>query len=383
MVDPRAPGGGCSASNAGIIVSGAVSPVANPGIFRELPYLLTDPFGPLAIRWRYLPRLLPWLIRFARASSEARVETGIAALTSLIRLIPDAYGPLVASAGAEALMRHQGQLFIYQSRAALDRARPGFERRRRHGSTLREIGPEDIRQIEPNLSRDLAGGWHRSEGSHLVDPEAFTKALAADFRRHGGEISAVSARHLRLSDGKMTGVVTDSGVIAADAAVVAAGAWSRRFAADLGHNIPLDTERGYAVTMPNPGFTLRLPVSSGEGAFFMTSMDMGLRLAGTVEFGGLDAPPDSRRIEAILGRARQLLPALNDANATSSMAFRPSLPDSLPVISSANGQRGIYFAFGHGHLGMSLGAVTGRLIAEVASGRPTSVDLTPFRADRF
>jgi D-amino-acid dehydrogenase len=383
LLDPSAPGENCSAGNAGIIVGGAVAPLANPGIFRELPRLLTDPYSPLAIRWGYLPWILPWLIRFARASTASQVETGTLALTSLTRLIPDSYGPLVASAGAQGLMRHNGQLFVYQNRAALDRARPGFELRRRHGSHIVELGPDELRQIEPNLASGLAGGWHRSDGSHLVDPKGFTKSLAADFQRQGGEILAVRAQGLVFSGDKLTGIGTEAGIVAADAAVVAAGAWSRRFAAEIGLKVPLDTERGYSITLPHSGLALRLPVSSGEGGFFMTPMDFGLRLAGTVEFGGLNAPPDARRVDAILTRARQLLPALNDAGGVSWMGFRPSFPDSLPIIAEAKTRRGVYLAFGHGHLGMSLGGVTGRLIAELASGKQPSVDLTPFRADRF
>ncbi|MBM3571883.1 MAG: FAD-binding oxidoreductase, partial [Alphaproteobacteria bacterium] len=383
LFDPLGAGESCSAGNAGIIVSGAVPPLANPGIFRELPRLLVDRSSPLSIHWAYLPQIMPWLVRFALASTERRVEAGTAALTQLIGKIDESFAPLIASAGAADLISRRGQLFVYQSRAALQRARPSLERRRRHGAKLEEVGPQEICRIEPALATNLAGGWYRNDGAHVVDPQRFTKMLAADFRRGGGDLREQKVEHLEFHGDTLYGVTTGRGTVTANAVIIASGAWSRRFCRELGLRAPLDTERGYAVTLPKPGFALGLPVSSGEGGFFMTPMADGLRIAGTVEFAGLRRRPRPGRIAAMLRRARMLLPGLNDSNGAGWMGFRSSLPDSLPVISEVPGRRGVYLAFGHGHLGLSLAAVTGSLISNLVSGRAPSMDLAPFRVQRF
>jgi D-amino-acid dehydrogenase len=178
-------------------------------------------------------------------------------------------------------------------------------------------------------------------------------------------------------------VRTEAGTHAVDAVVVAAGAWSAELARQLGHRVPLDTERGYHVMLPDPGVMPRLPIYSGDHSFAVTPLAHGLRFAGTVELGGLDAPPNYARADVLLERGRRMFPGLRDSGMTQWMGFRPSMPDSVPVIAASPRHRNAFFAFGHGHLGLTLAAVTGRLVADLVAGRETGIDMAPFRVDRF
>ena len=382
LVDPGPPGEACSFGNAGMRSDGALLPVATPGVLWRVPGMLLDPMGPLAIRWRYLPRLTPWLLRFVRASGRARVERVAAELSSLIALARESYTPLIEAAGAGDLIRERGGLEVFESRQSFEAARWAIELRQRLGTPIEIVGIDRIRQIEPALA-PVHAGVYRSDMDHVINPLSLSRAIAAMIRRDGGEIMRAAARGVEMGEDGPRRVVTEAGAQEADLVVVAAGSWSRRLAAGLGARAPLDTERGYHVMLPDPGVEMRTPVKSAEGGFYMTPMELGLRVAGTDEFGGLDLPPNWDRVEAMLRRVRRLVPGLNEAGAEPWMGFRPSLPDSKPVISPVAGRPGVFLAFGHGHVGLTLGAITGRVVADMVAGRAPPVDMAPFSADRF
>ena len=217
----------------------------------------------------------------------------------------------------------------------------------------------------------------------MVDPHRLVQMLAEDLVGRGGTLVKERAVEFEFRDRAVAGVRTGSGRHGADAVVVAAGAWSNPLARRLGVSVPLDTERGYNVTLPAPGIELRLPVVSGDFAFALTPMAMGVRLAGTVEFAGLEAPPDPARSEVLIASARRLFPKINTSDGTTWMGCRPSMPDSLSVIGRSPGHPNAFFAFGHGHIGLTTAAITGRAVADLAAGRPPPLDLSPFRPDRF
>ena len=383
VIDPEAPGEKASGGNAGLLALAHVAPVAMPGTLRQVPRMLLDPQAPLRIRWRYLPRLLPWLTRFVRASTPARVEAASRALADLLQGALDAYAPLVEAAGVTDLIRRQGYLVAMTSERSLAAAQAELELRRRRGVRFEILRDGEIRQLVPALAKEIRAGVFYPDVGHTVDPKRLVQALAEDLDRGGGELRRARARGFETGSEGVSAVVTDGGAIATDLVVVAAGAWSQPLAAALGSAVPLETERGYHVTLPEPGIEPRLPVVSSELRFCATPMAMGLRLAGTVELAGLDAPPDPGRWQVMLQQARRLYPALNDSGASYWMGHRPSLPDSLPVIGRAPRHANAYLAFGHGHIGLTTAAITGRVIAELAAGRPPPFDLAPFRADRF
>ena len=382
LVDPGPPGESCSFGNAGMRSDGALLPVATPGILWRVPGMLLDPMGPLAIRWSYLPRLAPWLVRFVRSSGREQVEQAAAEIASLMAFARESYAPLIEAAGAGDLIRERGALEVFESRQSFEAARWAIELRQRLGTPIEVVGADRIRQIEPALG-PVHAATYRSDMDHVINPLSLSQALAEMIRRDGGEIVQAEASGVEMGEHGPRHVVTEAGTRDADLVVVAAGSWSRRLAAGLGARVPLDTERGYHVMLPDPGVEMRTPVKSAEGGFYMTPMELGLRVAGTDELGGLDLPPNWNRVEAMLRRVRRLVPGLNEAGAAPWMGFRPSLPDSKPVISPIAGRPGVFLAFGHGHVGLTLGAITGRSIADMVAGRETPVDMTPFSADRF
>jgi len=383
LMDPREPGEACSFGNAGLLATGGVAPEAMPGILRSVPGMLMNPLGPLAIRWSYLPRIAPWLVRYALSSRPRRVEEISLALAALAGQVLPAYEPLLRSAGTSDIVRRSGWLHLYESEAAFQASLPAHALRRRRGIRVEELRPEEIRQLEPDLAPIFARGAFFPDYAHTVNPKRLVDVLAADFARNGGTILRDSVRGFRIDAQGPRAVVGDAGERPASQIVIAAGAWSRPLAAELGSRLPLDTERGYHVMLPNPGIAVRHPLASTEGGFAITPMEHGLRIAGTVELGGLRAPPNPKRAAAMLTRTQRMLPGLRTEGRSDWMGFRPSLPDSLPAVGRSPRFRNVYFAFGHAHRGLSFAAITGRLIADLMAGRTPVIDPTPYRADRF
>lgn len=383
VLDPDPPGEGASQGNAGVIATGSVLPVGMPGTLAKVPRMLLDPSAPLSVRWSYMPRLAPWLWRFLRASTPRRVEEISAALAALTMPALAAYEPLLEAAGAQDLIRRSGIIDIYDSARSFAAARPENELRRRHGVRVEDIGAAELNQFAPALSDEVRHGVFLPDHAMTVNPLRLVQALAADLERRGGRILRERVSGFRMGPGGPERVRTEAGEHAAEVVVIAAGAFSRPLAAELGSRVPLDTERGYHVMLPEPGVELRLPIQSHDRGFVITPMEHGLRVAGTVEFGGLEAPPNYARADVLLRHAKQLLPGLSSEGMTQWMGFRPSLPDSLPVLGRVPGRANAYLNFGHGHLGLTMAAVSGRHIAALAAGREAEIDLTPYRPDRF
>jgi D-amino-acid dehydrogenase len=383
LIDRQGPGEGASYGNGAVLPTESVVPVATPGILWKAPGMLLDPSGPLRVRWGYLPRIAPWLLRFLAASTTRRVEAISIALARLHAGSVAAFEPLLAMAGAADMLRRNGWVCVYESEAGFQGAAPMLELQRRRGVRLEVLDPEELSQLEPALAPIFPRAVFYPEVAQVVDNFRLVQVLAEAFQNHGGELLREEARGFDFSAAGPRAVLTDRGRRPCEAVVVAAGAWSKRLTARLGSRPPLDTERGYHLHLPAPGVLPRLPVYSSERAFVCTPLETGLRLAGTVELGGLKAPPDWRRAELLLRHARRWLPGLAAESAERWMGFRPSMPDSLPVISASPRHANAFFAFGHGHCGLGLGAKTGRLIADLVAGRDPGLDMAPYRIDRF
>ncbi len=384
VIDPLAPGRGTSFGNAGGIAVTEVAPQALPGIMRRVPRWLMDPLGPLAIRWSYLPRLAPWLWRFWRASRRERVEAAAAALASLLSHAYDDYEPLLVEAGIRDILYRKGCISLYESEEALRADAFEWELKRRHGVRVERLAPEELRQMEPELAPIFKLGMFVPDWGHVADPYRVVASIAEHFAREGGTIREARAVGFELGGEGPLALRTESGErIPFERLVIAAGAWSGRLAKLLGSPVPLETERGYHTTLPHPNVSLNRMLHSAEGGFVATPMAMGLRLSGTVELGGLELPPNYARARVLVERARRFLPRLDASGGSEWMGFRPSLPDSLPVISPSPHFGNVFYAFGHGHLGLTGGATTGRIIASLAAGRDPGIDLAPFRVDRF
>ena len=383
LIDRDEPGRGCSYGNGGIIQVGASVPVATPGVLRQVPGMLLDPNGPLVIRWSHLPRLTPYLARFIAAARPDRVERISIAIAALLDRAVDAFRGLLGAAGALDAIARTGELYVYQSQAAYRAARTAHDMRRRRGVRVEELSAEEVRQLVPAIGPSVRCGVFLPECMTTTNPFHLTARLVDAFRRDGGVVLRETLQDIEIASGRRLTLQTDAGRHEVDGLVLATGAWSRRWAAKLGARIPLDSERGYHVMLSDPGVELRVPVLSGDHRFGITPMADGIRLAGTAELASLDARPNYRRAEMMIPLARALLPGLRVESREHWMGHRPSTPDSLPVIGPAPRIPEAFLAFGHGHLGLTLGPITGELIADLAAGRPSAVDMAAYAAERF
>ncbi|MGJ7489149.1 NAD(P)/FAD-dependent oxidoreductase [Variovorax sp. ZT4R33] len=384
FVDPLEPGEACSFGNAGSLSPSACLPVGMPGMWKRVPRWLLDPLGPLTVRWRYAPVVLPWLMRMLQHSTREEVTRIATALRTLLEPIFDCYDPLLAHADAQSLVRRSGCLYVYSSREAAAQWQWGMNLRRSLGVKLVDVERDELEALEPDLKGRFRFGLLAPDNGSTADPCALVKALHARCIADGAKRSGHSVVGFERQGGRVTGVKLDSGAsLAVDGVVVAAGAWSAPLAAALGERVPLETQRGYHVTVRSSNLALRHTVMAVEHNLMVNPMAMGLRLAGTVEFAGLRAPPNYERADALLQQGRHLFPHLDTSEITRWMGHRPCMPDSLPVVGRARGADNAWLAFGHGHMGMCMGASTGREIAHLVAGRAPQVDLTPFRPDRF
>lgn len=370
-----------SYGNACTMAFGACLPLAMPGIWAKAPGMLVDRHGPLSIYWRDLPRLTPWLVAFLKSSRASEVDRIVVTLGRLLRLAEAGHAPLIEESGAGGLVRHAGCLYLYRTARQFAEARRDMDLRARERVRMEVLDSEAIRQTEPNLAPLYHKAVRFIDAYHLDTPHRYALALAEAIRRRGGGFVQGNARTL-ASAGDSVSIILDGEVMKADRVVVACGAWSKPLAGSIGDRIPLDTERGYHVLFPEGRSLLNEPCCYPEYGFYMTPLAEGLRAAGTVELGGLDARPRPARTDMIAKVARTLVPALGKAERTW-LGFRPSMPDSLPVIGPSPRDPRVLYAFGHGHIGLTLAGVTGRIIADLTCGFGSPVDIAPLRADRF
>lgn len=383
LLDRGAPGEATSFGNGSIITEEAVVPVQTPGVARRVPGMLLDPLGPLSIRWGYLPKLAPWLLQFVQASTPEHVEAISIALKALLTGAQSAYSPLVEMAGIQDMIQRSGWLSVYETEKGFQAYQPMLDLQRRRGVRFDVLPSEELRQLEPSLAPIFDRGVFYPDVSHTVNNFRFVQELAAAFVRSGGEIRRESVIGFERAEDSVKAVLTETGRIDCSTTVIAAGAWSKTLTKMLGWRPPLETERGYHLTLPQPGVSPRLPVYSTERGFVCTPLENGLRIAGTVELGGLKAEPNWKRAEVLYDNANRWFPGLERGGETRWMGFRPSMPDSLPVIGPTPGCRNALLAFGHGHCGLSLAARTGEIIAGLVAGRDPGIDMTPYRVDRF
>jgi len=392
LIEPGTPGEGASFGNAGCFNGSSVTPVAMPGVIRSVPRWLMDPLGPLALRWSYLPRVMPYLVRFVRSATPEKVRAQAKALRPLVGPTVAMVRDLARDAGAEDLIHQRGHLYVYRSEDALAKDGFAWALRRENGVVVDEFDADGLRQLEPALSRDYVRGLLVRENGHTENPFGLVSALVEQFQRQGGEIVRARALGFRLDGRRLTAIRTDAGEYPADAAIVCAGAYSKPLAAALGDRVPLETERGYHLMIRDPEVMPRIPTADADGKFVATPMALGLRFAGTVELAGLAAPPDWRRARILLAQGRKMLPGLAadypDADYSNGrlsmwMGHRPSLPDSLPALGPSRASPDVIYAFGHGHVGMTAAPMTGRIVADLVLGRPAPIDIAPFAPGRF
>ncbi|SDX08000.1 NAD(P)/FAD-dependent oxidoreductase [Roseicitreum antarcticum] len=372
-----------SRGNAGAFAFTDIEPLATPGIMRKAPGWLLDPLGPLSVRAGYALKITPWMLHFWRATRADRYKAAVAAQASLMQHSRAALERLVPRVDAEPLLRREGQLQLYEGVAQFNATLPAWDVRRAHGVAFDLLeSPGAIAEIQPGLSPQFTHAGYTPDWLNVTDPERWTHHLAQHFTAAGGVIEVADIRALR-QDGDGVRVETTSGARRGAQVVLAAGAWSHHLARSMGESIPLETERGYNTTFPTDSVGLRTHLTFSNHGFVVSRIGAGLRVGGAVELGGLTLPPNYRRAEVLVEKAARFLPGLDPQGGRQWMGFRPSLPDSLPVIARAPGADRVIYAFGHGHLGLTQSAGTAELVADLAAGRAPTIPLAPFAPDRF
>ncbi len=372
-----------SAGNAGAFAFPEVEPLATPGIMRKAPKWLLDPLGPLSIPPAYALQIAPWMYRFWRASRRDRYESLLDAQSKLMDLSSTALGRLISSVDGEERMQRDGQMQLYESEAEFRASLPTWELRRRYGIEFELLeSPSAIAEKQPGLSPRFTHAGFTPGWLNTVDPKAWVEHLARVFRERGGTIEQCEIRALEPRDAGVE-IIHAEGRIAAPHVVVAAGAWSHHLARTLGDHIPLETERGYNTTLPKGAFDLRMHLTFSRHGFVASRINGGVRIGGAVELGGLKLPPNYKRADILLQKAAQFLPGLKTEGGTQWMGFRPSLPDSIPVIGPSARSANVFYAFGHGHLGLTQSAGTAELIGALIDGQEPPISLHPYSANRF
>ncbi|MDX2265305.1 MAG: FAD-binding oxidoreductase [Hyphomicrobiales bacterium] len=384
LYDPEPPGSLTSFGNAALIMTAQISPLSQPGLWRKAPGMLANPEGPLAVRWRHLPGLAPWFARFLANSTWSQYERIAAALTPLVTRSLDSWRTLAGPQESARLIRQDGLLYVFREPANFAAGVKEAEFRKRFGIASEAIPAEELRQMEPALAPGLAGGLLYPDSAHTTNPAALSAALLDAFRAEGGALKVERVLELRPhgGDGPVS-VVSEGGAADFDEVVVCAGVWSAELVRRFGATPLLAAERGYHLMLPQPGVELKRPIGAGDDKFIITPLENGVRLAGTAEFATPDAKPNWRRSDLLLGLAQRLTPALRGDKAERWMGSRPSTPDALPLIGRAPAAPRVICAFGHGHLGLTLAAVTSEIVRDLVRNRAPAAPMAAIRPDRF
>jgi len=383
VIDPLPPAGGASFGNAGLLSPDTAVPIALPGMLRKVPGWLINPLGPLSVTPRYFPHAVPWLLRWIEAGRLDRVIAISDAMRALHREALTCWQELLGPSLYGELIRPLGQVQVWEGDG--ETANSGVERqvRERHGIKSETLSADDLRQMFPGISRDVTRGLLVPGNGHTVSPQRIVTTLGDLFRQEGGTLINERAMKLIPREGDGWMVMTNLANRSADHVVVAMGAWSRQLLDPLGVKVALETERGYHAMLFDPEVMPALPISNKTRAFGVTPMEDGLRVAGTVEIAGLQAPPNEERAKVLVQHAKRMFPALKGEKVRYWMGFRPSTPDSLPILGPSAGRPGLHFVFGHGHFGMTGGPPSGRLVARLITGQAPGLDPAPYAAQRF
>jgi D-amino-acid dehydrogenase len=382
LYDPLGPGEATSYGNAGTFANYACIPVNNPDVFRNLPRFLFSSTSPLRIRWRYLPQLAPWLARFLLAAMPRRYEHSAKALASLLARAFEGYRDMLAVDGLTNYVRQRECLYLYSQPDTFKAAQPSLALRRSLGVQFENLERDDIAQLEPNLAAIFANGTLFKESWFLSDPHGFLQTLYAALVSQGLRHEHAAIRTLEPLTGSVRLVDEHARTHGAEHVIVCTGALSGRFARQCGDRVPLDTERGYHVRFPGTSSLISRPCGWGERGFYMVPMDGGIRAAGTVELGGYGPRKNRALLNLITTSAQEALPGLPQPD-SDWLGFRPSLPDGLPVVGPSSASSRVVYAFGHQHLGVTLGGVTGSIVADIVAGRACPIDLEPYSPRRF
>lgn len=384
LIERDSPGRGASFGNMASIAVTEFLPSSRPSVWSQIPHWLIDPDGPVRLRPSYLPRLVPWFLRFLAAGLPSRVRQLEAAGAALCARVYDDLLPMLEGAGLSDMLSQEGCLSLYANDAEFAADAEHLQAIKRHGFESEILDGTAIHDLEPAISPRIAKAVLFPRNRSIQDPYQLVTAFAARFAALGGRVEHGEVIGFERAQGQITALrLGDGRSLAVTQAVLCAGAYTGRLARLLGEPIPLETERGYHTQIMSPGIEMRHSIIWPARAFMVTPTAGGIRVGGTVEMAGLEASPDYRRAKVLVKRAQEALPGLQTGTATEWMGHRPALPDTVPIIGGSAKTQGVFYATGHGHLGLTYAATTARLIADLATGRTPPLDLTPYRVNRF
>lgn len=383
LIDKAGPAEGASYGNAGVLARSSIVPVTTPGLIAKAPKMLFDPSQPLFLKWAYLPRLVPWLVSYLSHANREDATRIAAALAPITGDSLNDHQALADGTPAAKWIVPSDFVHVYADRATYEADAFAWSLRRAHGFTCEEMDAAALGAIAPYLGPDLTFGVRCPDHGRLSDPGRYVKDLAAHAIDRGARFLKAEVVDVVRENGRTTGVRTATETIPGDAVVIALGAWSGKLTRRLGMPVPLESERGYHVELWEPSIMPNAPTAVTAGKFIMSPMEGRLRLAGIVEFGGLEAPPSEAPFDLLIRSARRALPGLAWKSETRWMGHRPAPTDSIPLIGELPDIPGTYVGFGHHHIGMTGGPKTGRLLAQLIMGRRPNIDLAPYSPARF
>lgn len=382
LLEKDVPARAASLGNSGSIGLSSVTPLGVPGMIGKAPRMFLNPMHPLSVRLTHLPRAIPWFLKFAAATKEERVRRIAGARAALLREAGVAYDRLLGLIGRTELIYNKGLMFVYETPDGPRRNAFDVGLRRANGIRAEELDGKAARAREPALSDRIQSAVFYPDVRTTVHPGRLTEAILAAAENSGVRILKEEALDFVTASGRVTAVVTNRGRHDCDVVVIAAGAWSRSLVRRLGFSTMLTAERGYNITVRNSGSPLGMSVVAGDRYVAIIPMEGAIRMTTGSEFAAIDARPDHAKALRIFEAAA---PTLRDFKITVDdrwMGSRPSTPDSLPVIGAVPGVPNALCAFGHGHLGITFGAITGEILVDLAAGRRPGLDISPYRPDR-
>ena len=384
LIEQQEIASGASYGNGGLIVPSHCTPLASPGAPWQGLKWMFNPESPFYIKPRLDPVLIEWMVRFASASRHVPMMRSTSVLRHLLLASSQIYEKIAAQAGFEFNYEQKGSLMVYLSPRALEDGVEDASLLEQFGVSSRIMNGDEVRELEPALSTNVAGGIHYLQDAH-IDPFRFVTGLAEKAKERGVRIlTKTEVLGFELSDFRIMRVRTTRGDFSAGQVVLSAGSWSPALVRDLKIKLPIQPAKGYSITLERPQVSPNIPLMFGEAHVVVTPLSGSLRLAGTLELAGMDFSINQRRVAAIQRASARYLTHVSDAKLIEIWrGLRPCTPDDLPIISRSNRYENLIVATGHATLGMSLGPITGRLVAQLAAGEKTDIELEPLRLERF
>ncbi|MEP4197304.1 MAG: FAD-dependent oxidoreductase [Aliishimia sp.] len=383
LIDRLEPGEGTSYGNGGVLASCSMVPVTGPGLIKRAPKMLFSPNQPLFMKWGYFPKLLPWLVKYLSHANAHDTKRIAKAVAGLVGDSLSEHQAISAGTGAEKWIVPSDYLYVYNDRAHFKGDAFGWGIRAEHGYVWEELEGAAFKAYDPVFADDLGFAVQLGDHGRITDPGQYVKDLAGHLQREGGQVVTGDVSDIERENGQVSGVRVGGELLTCDAVVLATGVWSGPLADKLGLNVPMETERGYHLELWDPSHMPKSPVMIASGKFVATPMEGRLRLAGVVEFGGLDAPASKAPIDLLRKNIKAAMPGLTWARETEWMGHRPAPADSIPVIGAVPGWNGVYTGFGHHHIGLTSGPKTGRLLAQMITGKKPNLDLSPYSPARY